>query len=143
LESTSASRGFDRRFLVGVVLVLVVIAGVFGYYQLSAAPGAKTETISIDIRAVMQNGVERHVFDPATVTVRKGDHIILIVTNVDELPHGIVIPQLNLDTGPLRENQQAKLEFDANSAGTYSILCSVPRCAPDHAQMLGQVIVSE
>jgi len=143
LESTSASKGFDKRILVGVILVLIVIAGVFGYYQFSTALKATTETIRVEIKAVMQDGVERHVFDPATVTVHKGEHIILIVTNTDELPHGIVIPQLNLDTGPLREDQQAKLEFDANTIGTYSILCSVPGCAPDHVQMLGQLIVSE
>lgn len=143
MESTSASKGFNKRILVGVILILIVIAGVFGYYQFGTAPKATTETIRVEIKAVMQDGVERHVFDPATVTVHKGEHIILIVTNTDELPHGIVIPQLNLDTGPLREDQQAKLEFDANTTGTYSILCSVPGCAPDHARMLGQLIVSE
>ena len=143
MESSSESKGFDRRILVGIVLVLVVVAGVFGYYQLNAAPQTKTETISVEIKSVMQNGEERHIFDPATVTVRKGDHIVLIVTNADELPHGIVIPQLNLDTGRLTKDQQAKLEFDADTAGTYSMLCSVPGCAPDHAQMIGQLIVSE
>jgi heme/copper-type cytochrome/quinol oxidase subunit 2 len=143
LESTSASKGFNKRILVGVILILIAIAGVFGYYQFSTAPKATTETIRVEIKAVMQDGVERHVFDPATVTAHKSEHIILIVTNTDELPHGIVIPQLNLDTGRLREDQQAMLEFDANIIGTYSILCSVPGCAPDHAQMLGQLIVSE
>lgn len=142
MESTSASKGFDKRILVGVILVLIAIAGVFGDYQFSTAPKAMAETIRVEIKAVMQDGVERLVFDPATVTVHKGEHVILM-TNTDELPHGIVIPQLNLDTGPLREDQQAKLEFDANTTGTYSILCSVPGCAPDHAQMLGQLIVSE
>ena len=143
MESSSESKGVDKRILVGIVLVLVVVAGVFGYYQLNAAPQMKTETINVEIKSVMQNGEERHIFDPATVFVHKGDHIILIVTNTDELPHGIVIPQLNLNTGRLTKDQQAKLEFDANTAGTYSMLCSVPRCAPDHAQMLGQLIVSE
>jgi len=127
--------------LVGIVVVIVVVAGILAYYQYGAAPQVKTETVSIDIKEVMENGVERHVFDPATITVHKGSHVVLIVTNVDELPHGIEIPQLGLDTGSLKENQSAKLEFDAQSTGTFTMECSVPGCAPDHAEMLGQLIV--
>lgn len=143
MENRSVSKGFDRRILAGVILVLVFIVGIFGYYQLGTAPKMNNETVSVQIKAVMQNGVERHFFDPATVTVHKGDHVILIVTNTDELPHGIAIPQLSLDTGPLKENQQMKLEFDANATGTHAIVCSVPGCAPDHAQMIGQLIIAE
>lgn len=139
--------------IVGIILAMVAVAGIVGYYQLSTAPQvnnqpsiapqASTETITVEIRTVMQNGVERHVFDPATVTVHKGDHIILIVTNTDEHTHGLAIPQLNLDTGPLREDQQVKLGFDATTPGTYTIVCSVPGCAPDHSQMIAQLVVSE
>jgi len=67
-------------------------------------PKVKTERLKIEIKAVTQNGVERHIFDPATITVRKGDDIVLMVTNTYELPHGIVIPRLKLDTGALRED---------------------------------------
>ena len=143
MQNTTVRKGFDTRILVGVLLVVVVVAGVFAYYQFGATAQVKTETVSIDIKAVMENGVERHIFDPATITVHKGDHVVLIVTNTDELPHGIAIPQLNLGTGRLRGDQSAKLEFDANTTGTFNIVCSVPGCAPDHAQMIGQLIVAE
>lgn len=126
------------------MLVLIVVAGLVAYYQSfqpAAAPQAKTETVTIDIKAVTENGVDHHVFDPATVTVHKGDHIVLMVTNTDELPHGIVIPDLDLNTGALNNGQTAKLEFDATSTGTFTMRCSVPGCAPDHAQMLGQLVV--
>lgn len=127
--------------LVGIVVIIVIVAGIFAYYQFGTAPQVKTETVRIDIKEVMVNGVERHVFDPATTTVHKGSHVVLIITNVDKLPHGIEIPQLGLDTGSLRENQQAKLEFDAQNTGTFTLECSVPGCAPDHAEMLGQLVV--
>jgi len=143
LQNTSTRKGINRGVLVGVILIVIVAAGILAYYQFASTPQVKTETIKIDIKAVMQNGVERHIFDPATVTVHKGDHIVLIITNTDELLHGIVIPKLSLDTGALKENQQAKLEFDATAIGTYTMLCSVPGCAPDHAQMIGQIVVSE
>jgi len=126
-----------------VVLVLIVVAGLFAYYQYAAAPQVRTETVTIDIKSVTENGVDHHVFDPATVTVHKGDRVVLVVTNTDELPHGIAIPQLNLDTGLLRNGQTAKLEFDATATGTFTYECSVPGCAPDHAQMLGQLVVAD
>jgi len=140
MQNATVRKRFDTPILVGVLLV-VVVAGVFAYYQFGTVAQVKTETVRIDIKAVMQNGVERHVFDPATITVHKGDHVVLIVTNTDELPHGIVIPQLNLDTGHLTRDQSAKIEFDATATGTFTMRCSVPGCAPDHAQMLGQLVV--
>lgn len=141
MEADSSRKGRTGGILFGLIMIVIVLAGVFAYYQLTT-PQSKTETARVDIKSVEQNGVERHVFDPATITVHKGDHIVLVVTNVDELPHGIVIPQLNLDTGALREDQSAKLEFDATTTGTFTMLCSVPGCAPDHARMIGQIVVA-
>jgi heme/copper-type cytochrome/quinol oxidase subunit 2 len=141
LESTSVKKGFDKRILIGAVLVAIVVAGVFAYYQLGTTPQVKTETIKIGIKEVMQDNIERHIFDPGTVTAHKGNHIVLIVTNTDEHVHGLVIPELNLNTGPVNSGQQVELKFDADIAGTFTIFCSVPGCAPDHAQMIGQLVV--
>lgn len=140
--TTSAKKGFDKRILAGVVLVLVVVTGAFAYYQFGVPAQQKTETVKIDIKMLMMSGGERHVFDPATITVHKGDHIILIVTNTDDdFTHGVTIPELNLNTGPLTPGKSATIEFDANTAGTFTILCPVPGCAPDHGQMIGQLVV--
>jgi len=142
MQSTPAKKGFDKRILFGVILLVVVLAGVFAFYQFGTTAQRKTETVKIDIKMLMQNGGERHVFDPATITVHKGDHIVLIVTNTDDDSiHGVIIPELNLNTGPLTGDQSARIEFDANATGTYTILCPVPGCAPDHAQMIGQLVV--
>jgi heme/copper-type cytochrome/quinol oxidase subunit 2 len=147
LESTSVKKGFDKRILIGAILVAIVVAGVFAYYQFGTSqfatpPQKQTVTVKIDIKAIHEDSGHRHVFDPATVTVQKGDHVVLIVTNTDEdAPHGIVIPELDLNTGSLATNQQATLEFDADTAGTFTMYCSVPGCAPDHAQMIGQLVV--
>ncbi len=133
----------DNRILAGIVLVVVVVAGVLAYYAIASTPQVNTETARIAIKEVDQNGAERHIFDPGTITVHKGDHIILIVTNTDEHVHGIVIPQLNLNTGSLKEGQEVRLEFAADMVGTFTFYCSVPGCAPDHAQMIGQLVVTE
>ncbi len=141
MESAPAKKGFDKRVVIAVVLILVIVAGVFGYYQFAMTPQANVETYNINIKAITEDGVEHHVFDPATVTVHKGNHVVLIVTNTDEVEHGIVIPQLNVNTGALEEGEKVKLEFDATNTGTFTMLCSVPDCAADHAQMVGQLVI--
>lgn len=143
MENATSKKGLDKRMLVGAILVAVVVVGFFAYYQFGAAPQSRTETIKIDIRMQMLNGEERHVFDPTTVTVRKGDHVVLIVTNSDDdAIHGVIIPELNLNTGPLSSGQSATLEFDATTTGAFTILCPVPGCAPDHSLMIAQLIVT-
>jgi heme/copper-type cytochrome/quinol oxidase subunit 2 len=130
--------------LIGVIIVVLLAAGAYAYYQPGTQPQAKTETVNVDIKTVTENGADHHVFDPGTITVHKGDHIVLTVTNMDQdHTHGIMIPELNLNTGPLTNGQSAKLEFDATTTGTFTMQCSVPGCADDHAQMIGQLIVTE
>jgi heme/copper-type cytochrome/quinol oxidase subunit 2 len=145
LQTTSSKKGSSRGILVGVIILVLIVAGVYAYYyQPGAQTQGKTETLSVDIKTVTQNGVEHHVFDPATITVHKGDHIVLTVTNKDDShTHGIIIPDLDLNTGALGPGQTAKLEFNADTAGTFTMRCSVPGCADDHAQMIGQLIVTQ
>jgi len=145
LESTTQQpkKGFDKRVLLGVLLVAVVVVGLVAF-QYTSSPQSQPQTVTfkIDIKMLMQGSDERHVFDPATITVHKGDHVILIVTNTDDDSiHGVIIPELNLNTGPLKGDESAKLEFNATQTGTFTILCPVPGCAPDHDLMIGQLVV--
>jgi len=143
LQNAPTKRKFNRGILIGLVILVVIVAGVYGYYQSTPHPQAQTETLSIDIKAVTENGVVHHVFDPGTITVHRGDYIVLTVTNTDpQDTHGITIPDLMLNTGTLTPGQSTKLEFNADTAGTFTMLCSVPGCADDHAQMIGQLIVT-
>ena len=145
MQSKSSRKGAGRSIGLGVIILVLVAVGAYAYYyQPSAQTPTKTETLNVGIKTVMENGAEHHLLDPATITVQKGDHIVLIVTNKDQSDtHGLGIPDLGLDTGPLGPGQTSKLEFNADTAGTFKIRCSVPGCAPDHAQMIGQLIVTQ
>jgi len=144
LQKAPTKKKSNRGILIGLIVLVLIAAGVYAYYQSAPQPQAQTETLSIDIKTVTQNGVEHHIFDPATITVHRGDHIVLTVTNTDpQLTHGITIPDLTLNTGPLAPGQSAKLEFNADTAGTFTMRCSVPGCADDHAQMIGQLVVTQ
>jgi heme/copper-type cytochrome/quinol oxidase subunit 2 len=144
LQNAPTKKKSNRGILIGLIVLVVIVAGVYAYYQSAPQPQAQTETLNIDIKAVTQNGVVHHVFDPGTITVHRGDHIVLTVTNTDpQGTHGITIPDLALNTGALAPGQSAKLEFNAETAGTFTMRCSVPGCADDHAQMIGQLVVTE
>jgi heme/copper-type cytochrome/quinol oxidase subunit 2 len=133
----------NKGILIGLIILALIVAAVYTYYQSTPQPRAQTETLNIEIKTVTQNGVEHHVFDPGTITVRRGDHIVLTVTNTDpQDTHGITIPDLALNTGSLAPGQSTKLEFNADTAGTFTMRCSVPGCADDHAQMIGQLVVT-
>jgi heme/copper-type cytochrome/quinol oxidase subunit 2 len=144
LQNAPTKKKSNRGILIGLIILVLIVAGVYAYYQSGPQPQAQTETLNIDIKTVTQNGVEHHIFDPGTITVHRGDHIVLTVTNTDpQNTHGITIPDLTLNTGPLAPGQSAKLEFNADTAGTFTMRCSVPGCADDHAQMIGQLIVTQ
>jgi heme/copper-type cytochrome/quinol oxidase subunit 2 len=143
LQNAPSKRKFNRGILVGLIILALIVAGVYAYSQSPPHPQAQTETLNIDIKTVAQNGVDHHIFDPGTITVHRGDHVVLTVTNKDtDHTHGITIPDLALNTGPLAPGQSAKLEFNADTMGTFTMRCSVPGCADDHAQMIGQLIVT-
>ena len=143
MQNAPAKRKPNRRILIGSIILVLIVAGVYGYYQSTPHPQAQTETLNIDIKTITENGVAHHVFDPGTITVHRGDYIVMTVTNMDPQDvHGITIPDLILNTGPLAPGQSTKLEFNADTAGTFTMLCSVPGCADDHSQMIGQLIVT-
>jgi heme/copper-type cytochrome/quinol oxidase subunit 2 len=142
LQNAPTKRNPSRGILIGLIVLVLIVAGVYGYYQSTPHLQAQTETLNIDIKTATENGVAHHVFDPGTITVHRGDYIVMTVTNTDPQDvHGITIPDLILNTGPLAPGQSTKLEFNADTAGTFTMLCSVPGCADDHAQMTGQLIV--
>lgn len=143
LRNVPTKRKPNRGILIGLIILVLIVTGVYGYYQSTPHLQAQTESLNIDIKTVTENEVAHHIFDPGTITVHRGDYIVMTVTNMDPQDvHGITIPDLILNTGPLAPGQSAKLEFNADTAGTFTMLCSVPGCADDHAQMIGQLIVA-
>ena len=68
LQNAPTKKKSNRGILIGLIVLVVIVAGVYAYYQSASQPQAQTETLTIDIKAVTQNGVVHHVFDPGTTT---------------------------------------------------------------------------
>ncbi len=80
------------------------------------------------------------VFEPATITVKKGDTVKLNIKSVD-VNHGLTIAAFNVST-KLNPGETETVEFVADKAGSFSFFCSV-FCGSGHREMKGTLIVTE
>jgi len=78
-------------------------------------------------------------FDPKTIELNRGDHVILKIYNEDEYDHGIAIEALALNKR-LPAKTETVIEFDAEKEGRMPFYCSIP-CGEGHFYMTGVFIV--
>lgn len=77
-------------------------------------------------------------FDPATITVNKGDTVRLKITGSDAV-HSFMLKDYNLNV-KIEPGQTQIVEFVADKAGEFSFRCGVP-CGEGHREMTGKLIV--
>lgn len=84
-------------------------------------------------------------FDPSTIEVNKGDHVVLTITSVD-VTHGFALPDFDINVN-LAPGKTVTVEFDADTAGTFDFFCSVFCGRGDdghgHKTMRGKLVVKE
>ena len=79
-------------------------------------------------------------FDPAVITVKKGEKVRLIITATDR-KHGIKIEGYDIDQ-VLNSGDPTTIEFTADKVGTFEFKCSV-YCGMGHRKMKGKLVVEE
>lgn len=89
---------------------------------------------------VIQMTAKRYAFTPATITVKRGERVKLIITALDR-EHGFKLPALNIDQ-KLKKGVPTTVEFTADKAGTFTFKCSV-FCGLGHHRMKGKLIVED
>lgn len=77
-------------------------------------------------------------FDPATITVKKGDTVKLSVKSID-VDHGFAISSFGVNK-PLTPGQTTEVEFVADKTGSFPFFCSV-FCGSGHGGMRGTLVV--
>lgn len=77
-------------------------------------------------------------FEPATITVNKGDKVKLTITSID-VEHGFALSEFGVNTA-LAPGKTEVVEFTADKSGTFSYVCSV-FCGAGHGGMRGTLIV--
>ena len=113
--------------------------------QAEAAPAEKTETPSAGTTKEFTMTAKNWAFDPLTIEVNKGDHVVLTITSGD-ITHGFALPDFDVNV-QLEPGKTVKVEFDADTTGTFDFFCSVS-CGHDdqghgHRTMRGKLVVKE
>ena len=116
------------------LLILVYGCGVSG--AAVSANSLTGETKEFDIKA------KKWDFSPDTITVNKGDKVILNIESLDDgsgIGHGIVIHEFGVSKS-FRGGDLVTVEFLADKKGTFIFFCSV-YCGSGHGSMKGKLIV--
>lgn len=113
--------------LFGAALVLALIfLGIFVFNFNGTGESIKENVKEITLQAT------RFQYSPDTITVNKGDKVIINIENVDT-PHGIRIPDFDV-------RDENKVEFIADKTGEFYFYCTV-FCGDSHKEMKGKLII--
>jgi cytochrome c oxidase subunit 2 len=114
-------------------IVFLAVAGTVAASQ-DAAPAGGGEATEIKVTA------KKYQFDPNLITVKKGEHVRLIITALDR-DHGFKLEAFDINQ-KLKKGDPATIEFTADKAGTFPFQCS-DFCGLGHRKMKGKLVVQE
>jgi nitrous-oxide reductase len=94
-----------------------------------------------DMVHVYMTAMRSH-FTPDVLRVKKGDHVMLHVTNIEQTPdatHGFAVPGYNIQAS-LDPGEVVTLEFTADKTGSFAFYCT-EFCSALHLEMQGWLLV--
>lgn len=100
-------------------------------------PPPSTEVKKGRTERTIHMGVRQYVWEPATITAKRGELVRLIIHNAD-VKHGLVIPDLGVNQDIPEDG--AVVEFMASKSGTFEFFCSV-WCGVGHIEMRGKIVI--
>ena len=99
------------------------------------APATAPAPTIIEVEVIAR----RFEFVPSTIEVTEGDHVRLVVKSEDGV-HGVGIKKFKVNKLIPRGAKPVTIDFVANAAGTFEILCS-ENCGDGHEDMMGTLVV--
>ncbi len=106
---------------------VVLIAALFSVASLSAdSAGSEEKPREIQITA------RRFSFDPAEITLKKGEPVVLVFRSLD-VTHGFIIPDLKVRT-EIHKGRTSRVALQPNEVGTFEARCSY-FCGVGHGSM--------
>lgn len=107
-------------------------------FRRSAVPHPSSPPAPASV-ATFEVVARRFSFEPSRIEVTTGRRVRLIVTSADGI-HGVGIRRFKVDTLVPRGGAPVTVDFVADAAGTFPILCS-EACGDGHADMRGSLVV--
>ncbi len=90
---------------------------------------------------IFMTAIRSH-FNPERVKIKKGDHVVWHITNVEnakDATHGFALPAYDINLS-LEPGEATTLEFDADTDGVFTYYCS-EFCSALHLEMAGYFLV--
>src|SRR5579859_3386877 len=88
----------------------------------------------------IQMTAKKYEFNPSVITVKKGEHVKLVITATDH-EHGFKLEDFKIDQ-PLKKGAPTTVEFTADKVGEFHFHCS-HFCGLGHPKMKGKLVVTE
>lgn len=112
-----------NKYLLLIILAVVLVIGGIVYktqfVSKSVAPSGNTVTVEMHARE------NSWTWDPDTIRVKAGDHVVLNITNEDTYDHGFAVDAFGINKR-ISPKSSIQLEFDATRTGEFIFYCSVP-----------------
>jgi cytochrome c oxidase subunit 2 len=112
--------------------VTLLVLGISFASPGKAQPAKPPRTITIT--------AHRFAFDPAEITLKKGEEVVLILQSKD-VTHGLVIEELGVRID-IKKGQPTEVKFTPETAGTFEGRC-IHFCGAGHGSMTLTVHVEE
>ncbi len=119
----------NKKIVVSVA-ILVLLAAI-GFFVFGHSTG-KVTVNNDGTNKVFKIEASRFQYSPGTITVKKGDHVKIIIDNKDTT-HGISIPGYSV-------SGLDSVEFVADKVGTFEFHCPT-FCGSGHKEMAGTLVV--
>jgi len=116
------------KFLISTIIVILVIAGAYVYFNNSAIAPENTagtnNSSSPDTVKTFNISGQSFSFDPAEIRVKTGDRVHINFSDTGGF-HDLVIDGYNVRTERLNTGGQGSVDFVASTSGTFEFYCSV------------------
>ena len=89
---------------------------------------------------VVKISVKKFEYIPPSITLKKGEPVILELTTLDRL-HGFVVQDLQLHAD-IPPNKTVRIPLTPQAAGTHEIACDI-FCGTGHESLRGTIVVTE
>jgi cytochrome c oxidase subunit 2 len=122
----------------GALLTMVVGCALAGIA--AAAPSREPASGQTAEPRVIEVVARRYAFEPAEIEVAQGERVRVLVKSGDGL-HGFEIKRFKISKELPRGADPVAIEFTADEAGRFPILCSV-FCGDGHDDMKGMLVVT-
>lgn len=120
-------------------LVAAAVAGTALLSVGTVVSSARQDPATVSAPKTIEVVARKFDFEPSRIEVTEGDRVRLMVRSADSV-HGIQIKRFGVNKFIPRGGESVRIDFTANRAGTFEILCS-EFCGDGHGDMKGSLVV--